>query len=629
MPTRRQLANAIRALSMDAVQKANSGHPGMPMGMADIAQVLWADYLRHNPGNPLWPDRDRFVISNGHGSMLLYSLLYLTGYPMPLEALKNFRQLGYPTPGHPEVEHHLGIETTTGPLGQGLANAVGMALAERNLAATFNRPGIRDRRSSHLGVRGRRLPDGRNLPRGLLAGGHAGPRPADRLLRRQRHLDRRRGARLVHRRHAEAIRSLRLARDPRSRWPRRGGGAPRDRRRARRDGAPVADLLQDHHRLGCAQQAGHRGDAWRRARRSGSRGGTHRARLAVSAFRGARGHPQGLGCTRIRPQGRGRLDCAARGVRRGTPRPRRGAPAAAARRASARLARGAGRVRRGRRRKAGRRRDTQLLAAGAQCARAGDPGAFRRFRGPHRVEQHQPQEIDGRLPRQPRRQLSALRRARVRHDGDHERDRAARRRDSLRRHLPGVLGLRTQRRAHGRADETGSDPGLHARFDRARRGRSDAPADRAPVESADHSQHAPLASLRHRRDRCCMGRRGRAARRSDEPGPHAAGAAGGEAGCRSARGDFARRVRALRAGRRSRVCADRDGLGSRSRARRGARAGNARPPGARRVDALHQPVRRRTAVLSRLGAAARACRASRSKRARARDGGVTSAATAR
>ncbi|HSD53447.1 MAG TPA: transketolase [Burkholderiales bacterium] len=142
MPTRRQLANAIRALSMDAVQKANSGHPGMPMGMADIAQVLWADYLRHNPGNPLWPDRDRFVISNGHGSMLLYSLLYLTGYPLPLEALKNFRQLGFPTAGHPEVDQHLGIETTTGPLGQGLANAVGMALAERNLAATFHRPGL-------------------------------------------------------------------------------------------------------------------------------------------------------------------------------------------------------------------------------------------------------------------------------------------------------------------------------------------------------------------------------------------------------------------------------------------------------------------------------------------------------
>jgi transketolase len=141
MPTRRQLANAIRALSMDAVQKANSGHPGMPMGMADIAQVLWCDHLKHNPGNPRWADRDRFVLSNGHGSMLLYSLLHLTGYPLDIAQLKNFRQFGAHTAGHPEVDPHLGIETTTGPLGQGLANAVGMALAEKLLAATFNRPG--------------------------------------------------------------------------------------------------------------------------------------------------------------------------------------------------------------------------------------------------------------------------------------------------------------------------------------------------------------------------------------------------------------------------------------------------------------------------------------------------------
>ena len=127
---------------MDAVQKANSGHPGMPMGMADIAQVLWADHLRHNPGNPQWADRDRFVVSNGHGSMLLYALLHLTGYPLTIENLKAFRQLGSPTAGHPEHEPHLGIETTTGPLGQGLANAVGMALAEKWLGATFNRPGF-------------------------------------------------------------------------------------------------------------------------------------------------------------------------------------------------------------------------------------------------------------------------------------------------------------------------------------------------------------------------------------------------------------------------------------------------------------------------------------------------------
>ena len=141
MPTRRDLANAIRALSMDAVQKANSGHPGAPMGMADIAEVLWRDVLKFNPGNPNWWDRDRFVLSNGHASMLLYAVLHLTGYPLSMDEIRNFRQFGSKTAGHPEREVHLGIETTTGPLGQGFANAVGMALAERALAATFNRPG--------------------------------------------------------------------------------------------------------------------------------------------------------------------------------------------------------------------------------------------------------------------------------------------------------------------------------------------------------------------------------------------------------------------------------------------------------------------------------------------------------
>ncbi|MDJ0711162.1 MAG: transketolase [Woeseiaceae bacterium] len=140
-PARRDLANAIRALSMDAVQAANSGHPGAPMGMADIAEVLWRDYLKHNPGNPGWADRDRFVLSNGHGSMLLYSLLHLTGYAdFPMDQLRNFRQLGYRTAGHPEFEAGGPVETTTGPLGQGITNAVGMAMAEKMLAAEFNRP---------------------------------------------------------------------------------------------------------------------------------------------------------------------------------------------------------------------------------------------------------------------------------------------------------------------------------------------------------------------------------------------------------------------------------------------------------------------------------------------------------
>jgi len=135
------VVNAIRALSMDAVQKANSGHPGMPMGMAEMAEVLWRHYLRHNPANPAWPDRDRLVLSNGHGSMLQYALLHLTGYDLPMEELRRFRQLHSKTPGHPEVGYTPGVETTTGPLGQGLANAVGFALAEKLLAAHFNRPG--------------------------------------------------------------------------------------------------------------------------------------------------------------------------------------------------------------------------------------------------------------------------------------------------------------------------------------------------------------------------------------------------------------------------------------------------------------------------------------------------------
>ena len=136
--SRKELANAIRALSMDAVQKANSGHPGAPMGMADIAEVLWNDFLKHNPTDPTWYDRDRFILSNGHASMLLYSLLHLSGYDLPLEELKNFRQLHSKTPGHPEIGYTPGVETTTGPLGQGLANAVGLAIAERTLAAQFS-----------------------------------------------------------------------------------------------------------------------------------------------------------------------------------------------------------------------------------------------------------------------------------------------------------------------------------------------------------------------------------------------------------------------------------------------------------------------------------------------------------
>ncbi|MBD8881256.1 transketolase [Rhodanobacter sp. 7MK24] len=142
MTTRRQLANAVRALAMDAVQKANSGHPGMPMGMADIAEVLWNDFHRHNPANPHWFNRDRFMLSNGHGSMLQYAVLHLSGYDLPMSELERFRQLHSKTPGHPEAHHTVGVETTTGPLGQGIANGVGFALAEKVLAERFNQPGF-------------------------------------------------------------------------------------------------------------------------------------------------------------------------------------------------------------------------------------------------------------------------------------------------------------------------------------------------------------------------------------------------------------------------------------------------------------------------------------------------------
>src|SRR3990170_220419 len=142
MPTRLAKANALRVLSMDAVQQANSGHPGAPMGMADIAEVLWNDFLKHNPENPHWPDRDRFVLSNGHASVLLYALLHLSGYDLDLHEFRNFRQLHSKTPGHPEYGVTPGVETTTGPLGQGIANAVGMAIAERTLAGQFNREGF-------------------------------------------------------------------------------------------------------------------------------------------------------------------------------------------------------------------------------------------------------------------------------------------------------------------------------------------------------------------------------------------------------------------------------------------------------------------------------------------------------
>ena len=226
------MANAIRMLAVDAVEKAKSGHPGAPMGMADIAEVLWNRHLRHNPANPHWPNRDRFVLSNGHGSMLIYALLHLTGYDLPMDELKKFRQLHSKTAGHPEFGITPGVETTTGPLGQGISqrggHGAGREAAGGRVQPRGRRHQLRHRRPLHLRLPGRRLHDGRHQPRGLFAGRHAAPVQADRVLRRQRHLDRRPCGRLVHRRHAGPLCRLWLERDsrcgrPRSRGARRSG----------------------------------------------------------------------------------------------------------------------------------------------------------------------------------------------------------------------------------------------------------------------------------------------------------------------------------------------------------------------------------------------------------------------
>ena len=284
-PGRRQLANAIRFLAADAVEAAKSGHPGMPMGMADIAEVLWNDYLSHNPNNPKWFNRDRFVLSNGHGSMLQYALLHLSGYDLPLEELKNFRQLHSKTAGHPEHSETPGVETTTGPLGPGLRQCGRLRAGRKTAGAALQPSRVRPRRPPHLGVHGRRLPDGRHLARSRFAGRHLGPGQAGRVLGRQQHLHRRQHRRLVHRRHAGALRGLRLAGDPQRQRPRSGRNQDRHRHRAEGVRQADPDLLPHHDRFRLAQQAG-QGIQPRRAAGQG-RTGRH-ARAAGMAARPVR-----------------------------------------------------------------------------------------------------------------------------------------------------------------------------------------------------------------------------------------------------------------------------------------------------------------------------------------------------
>ena len=309
---------ALRMLAVDAVERAKSGHPGAPMGLAEVAAVLWRQYLRHNPANPAWPDRDRFVLSNGHASMLLYALLHLTGYDLPIGELKRFRQLHSKTPGHPEYGVTPGVETTTGPLGQGFANAVGMAIAEKTLAAQFNRPGhtIVDHRTFVI-VGDGCLMEGISHEAGV-TGRPARSRQADRHLRRQRHLDRRQGRGVVRRRHAETFRSLWLARGAR-------------RRRTRSDAvidAALAAAVADDARpsliccktvigRGAPTKQGHQDTHGAPLGAEEAAAGARRARLALCAVRDSRHRRRSLGRAPPGPRARGRLEPALRTLRGG------------------------------------------------------------------------------------------------------------------------------------------------------------------------------------------------------------------------------------------------------------------------------------------------------------------------
>ena len=277
------------------------------MALAPITYVLYTRVMKHNPENPDWFDRDRFVLSAGHASMLLYSMLYLTGYGLELDDLKNFRQLGSPTAGHPEYGHAAGIETTTGPLGQGISNAVGLALAERMWAARLNRDG-KDVVDHHTyAIASRRRPPGGRRVRGLLARRASRPRPPDRVLRRQPHLDRGRHRAVVLRGRRQALRGVWLARPEPRRGPRPGPDRGLDRRGEGRRRPAVADHRPHPHRARLAEQAGHRGGARRPARRGGGQADEGGLRLAE---RGAL--PRARGGARALPR-RGRPRAGRRG----------------------------------------------------------------------------------------------------------------------------------------------------------------------------------------------------------------------------------------------------------------------------------------------------------------------------
>src|SRR5213594_908418 len=533
------LTNAIRALAMDAVQAANSGHPGMPMGMAEIALALWGRHLRHNPANPQWPDRDRFVLSNGHGSMLLYALLHLTGYDLPMDELKRFRQLHSKTPGHPELGVTPGVETTTGPLGQGLANAVGMAIAERILAAEFNRPGldIVDHRT-YVSVGDGCLMEGISHEACSLAG-------------------------------ALALGKLIALYDDNK------ISIDGEIKGWFRDDTPKRFEAYGWHVI--SNVDGHDVESVDRAIRAAKAVADKPSLICCNTVIG-KGAPKRAGTAKAHGEALGAEEVAATRAAIGWRYPpfevpqhiydgwdakKRGAALERAwndkfaeyEKAHPELAREF------RRRVAGELpanwsahcqmllekiiAETESIATrkASQNMIEGVAPVLPELLG--RSNWLQPHAVVGlKTPRAGRRrQLHLLRRARIRHERRHERLGGARRNHSLRRHFPHLLGLLQKRAAHGGADEDPPDLRLQPRLDRSGRGRPHAPVDRARRGPAPDPRHGRLATLRSGRSGAGLDSRDRAKGRPDFAPIHAAKRAVSKTRCSHGLIDPARRLR--------------------------------------------------------------------------------------
>ena len=613
------MANAIRALAMDAVQQANSGHPGAPMGMAEIAVALWRRHLRHNPSNPHWPDRDRFVLSNGHGSMLAYALLHLTGYDLPMSELRNFRQLHSKTPGHPEVGITPGIETTTGPLGQGITNAVGMALAEKLLAKEFNRDGngIVDHHT-YVFLGDGCLMEGISHEACALAGawrlnklialyddngisidGQVAPWFVDDTPARFEAY----GWNVIRAVDGHdvdavdaAIGAARKADKPTLICCKTtiGKGSPNRAGTAKAHGEALGPdeikltraalnwphepfvIPEDAYSAWDCKASGHQLESeW------DAKFAIYKAafpELAAEFTRRMRGDlPAGWAQAAV--------DAAVAAHTK--------AETVASRKAS-QLAL-----------EAFTKALPELLGGSADLTGSNLTNTTSTAAAAH----------ERRRQRQ-RRPPHQLRRARVRHGGHHERRGAARRLHPVRRHLPDVQRLQPQRDPHGRADEAARGACVHARQHRPRRRRADAPEHRTRGQPAADSGPRRLAPGRHRRDHGRLGLRD-----PEPPAPERAAALAPEP--RLCAEGLARRDRArrLRAGRTQRGGSEEGGAGGHHRHRlRGAigtscagatRTGRHR--GARRLDALHQRVRPPERRPTRRRCCPRSCRASPSR----------------